>query len=246
MEFFDLVNISEQFMELVNPISPEKVMKVGEVSGLNQDSRVIEFGSGYGEVLALWAEAFGISGIGIEIRDYACQRATKKMQERGFANRIKIVCANAAGHEFEKHAFDVAACVGATFIWDGFRSTIRAMREAVRPAGKLVIGEQYWQTDRVPSKYAKEEKAMLTELELLQIIRDEGYDLEYVARATHDEWDRYVTQDWHGLLRWIEENTNHPEREEVIRHFHMMQDKYVKYDREHMGWAMYVLKPIAY
>ncbi len=82
MEFFDLVNISERYMELVNPTTPEKVVKIGKVLGLNKSSRVIDFGSGYGEVLALWAEEFGISGIGIEIRDYACQRARKKMKDR--------------------------------------------------------------------------------------------------------------------------------------------------------------------
>ena len=53
MEFFDLVNISERYMELVNPSTTEKVAKVGQVLGLKEGSSVIEFGSGYGEILAI-------------------------------------------------------------------------------------------------------------------------------------------------------------------------------------------------
>ncbi len=31
MEFLDLKDISERYMELINPFSPEKVLRVGEV-----------------------------------------------------------------------------------------------------------------------------------------------------------------------------------------------------------------------
>lgn len=246
MHFFDLKNISEKYIELVNPISPKKVIKVGELLGLNPNSRVIEFGCGYGEILALWAEAFGISGVGIELRDFACERARKKMIAKGLADRIEIICEDGAKYKFEEGAFDVAACIGATFIWDDFQSCIKAIKPAVHSKGKLAIGETYWLKERVPPEYAKGEKTTYAESELLRMIREEEYDLEYIARATHNEWDNYVTMDWYGYLRWIEQNPNHPEREEVIRHFHMDQDKYLKYDREYMGWAIYVLTPIVY
>ena len=148
MEFLNLKNISERYMELVNPTSPQKVLTIGQMAGLKEGSRVIDFGCGYGQVLALWAQQFGISGIGIDIREHACARARQKMAERGLADRIEIVCENAAEYRFEKHAFDVAACIGATFIWDGYRLTIRKMKEAIRPDGKLVIGEAYGSKER--------------------------------------------------------------------------------------------------
>jgi len=53
MEFLDLKNISERYLELVNPTSPKKILAVGKVLGLKEDSRVIDFGCGFGEVLAL-------------------------------------------------------------------------------------------------------------------------------------------------------------------------------------------------
>ncbi len=38
MNFFDLVNISERYMELVNPCTPEKVLTIGRVLGLEESS----------------------------------------------------------------------------------------------------------------------------------------------------------------------------------------------------------------
>ena len=130
MQSLELRDISERYMELVNPSSPEKVLKIGQVLGLETDSRVIDFGCGYGEALALWAAHFGIIGVGIDTRERACDRARRKLAEQGFADRIEIVHGNAAEYRFEKQAFDVAVCMGATFIWGGYAPTIRAMKGA--------------------------------------------------------------------------------------------------------------------
>ena len=246
MEFFDLVNISERYMELVNPSTPEKVLTIGKFLALKEGSRVIDFGCGFGEVLALWAETFGISGIGIDIREHACDRARKKMVERGLDGRIEIVCANAAEYTFEEGSYDAAVCIGASFIWGGFGPTIQAMKKAINGRGKLAIGEPYWLKQPVPPGYAPGGQNIYTEYELLQIAHEQGFDVEYLVRASHDDWDRYESDNWYGLIRWIEENPDHPERQQVIDHLHQQQDEYLKYSREYLGWAMYVLNPIRY
>ena len=245
MNFFDLKNIAERYMELLNPTSPEKIIKVGQVVGLKPGSKVIDFGCGFGEVLELWAKEFGISGVGIDIRPYAWERAWNKMVGHGLSERIEIICGDAAEYEFPHQTYDVAACIGATFIWNGFGEAIRAMKDAILPSGKLVIGEAYWLTDNVPEDYRTQEKDIKKEYELLQAARQEGFDFEYVVRASHDDWDRYESDNWYGLLRWIEENPDHPERQEVIDHLHQSQDEYIRYAREYFGWAIYILNPVS-
>jgi len=243
MNFFDLVNISERFMEIVNPSTPEKTINLGRFLRLREGSRVIDFGCGYAEALVLWAEHFGIRGIGIDVREHACERARRKVSDRGLDHRIEIVCAKGAEYSFEEKAFDAATCIGASFIWDGFRPTIRAMSRAATPQGRLGIGEPYWLTDNVPARYAAEEASVHTESELLRTAREEGFEFEYVIRASHDDWDRYEADNWHGLISWLEENPGHPERDEVTRHLHKIQEEYVTYGRRYLGWAMYVLAP---
>ena len=243
MDFFDLVTISERTMELVNPSTPEKILKLGRFLRLQEGSRVIDFGCGYAEALVLWAEAYGISGVGIDIRQSACDRARQKVEARGLAERIEIICAKGAEYAFETAAFDAATCIGASFIWGGFQPTVRAMKRAIRKGGRLAVGEPYWRHAGVPREVRDREPEIPFEPDILRAMRAEGFDLETVLRASLDDWDRYQSGDWHGLILWLEENPDHPDRDQVINHLRQQQDEYLAYGREHIGWAMMVLAP---
>lgn len=246
MEFLDLKDIAERDIELVNPISPEKILIIGRFAGMAAGKTLIDFGCGYAEPLVLWAENFGISGMGIDIRQAAVRRARVKIAERGLADRLQIVHGSGAEYTFEPHSFDFAACVGASFIWGGFRLALQVLRRAVRPAGKVIIGEPYWLRETVPPELAQAQSEIHSEPWLLRVTREEGFDIQYVVRASHDDWDRYEAGNWDGLLRWIEENPTHPERWQVIDHLHESQDEYFTYGREYFGWALYLLNPIRY
>lgn len=246
MEFLDLKNISEQHMDLLNPTTPEKIIKAGQVAGLKPGDRVIDFGCGFAEPLVLWAERFGISGVGIDIRPYAYERAKKKIALRGLSDRLSIYCGDAAKFEFTPHSFDLATCIGATFIWSNFGEAVRTMKQAAKPGGKLIIGEAHWLVDDVPEEFRSAQTEITTEVELLRMARQEGYDFEYVLHSSHDEWDCYEADNWVGLLHWIEANPDHPERQQVIDHLHETQDEYTRYGYKYFGWAIYVLTPAKY
>jgi ubiquinone/menaquinone biosynthesis C-methylase UbiE len=140
MEFLDLMTISERYMELVNPSTPEKIINFGKYLRLHKSSRVIDFGCGYAESLVLWAKHYGIVGIGVDAREHACERAKRKVSEKGLSDRIKIICAKGEDYEFEEQAFDAATCIGASFIWGGYGPTICAMSRAICAGVRLGIG----------------------------------------------------------------------------------------------------------
>ena len=119
-------------------------------------------------------------------------------------------------------------------------------RDRVIRKGKLVIGEPYLITEPVPEEYRKKIEPIHTEIELLKIAREEGFDIEYMVRANNDDWDRYEASNWYSLSRWIEENQNHQELQQVVDWYHEIQDDYLKYGREYCGWAVYILNPIKY
>ncbi len=243
MDFFELMSISHRYMEILNPSTPEKIIKLGKILRLKEGSRVIDFGCGCAEPLVLWAEEFGISGIGIDISEDFCDRARKKLAEKGLAKRIEIVCCPGTDYRFQEGSFDAATCIGATFVFGGYRQTIQAMKNAIKSTGRLGIGETYWRSHSVPPEYAQSQTSTHLEEELLQIAREEGFEVEYVVRASHDDWDRYSADNWHGLIRWLEANPGHLERKQVIDHLHQTQGDYFRYEREYMGWAMYLLTP---
>jgi len=245
MQELDFYSIAERYLELINPTSPEKVIEAGKYLGLAQNSRVIDFGCGYGEPLVLWARHFGIVGVGIDVREQAVARARRKMTDNGLDGRIEIVCARGAEYQFDKEAFDIAICMGASFIWDGFRPTLQALRTAIKPSGKILIGEPYWITDAVPPQYAFRVK-IHTELELLDICHCEGFDIAYIIRSNDDDWAHYEAGNWQGLIAWLEENPSHAEKQEVIDWFRKVQDDYFRFGRQYLGFALYILNPIRY
>ena len=248
MEFFELMDISHKYLEILNPSSQEKILAVGDVLNLNTGSRVIDFGCGKGELLALWAEKFGISGTGVDISEQFCKTAITKIKERSLDKRIEIVCANGSDYPTGDRGYDAGLCIGATFIWGGLIETIQALKKYIKPEGKLAIGEVYWLKRDIPQEYlnGSAPPGTLYEQEILQVINQEGYDIEYMVRASLDDWDRYNAGNWRGMVRWIYDNPEHPDRQDVIDRLRKNQDDYLRYEREYLGWAIYVLSPMMY
>jgi len=242
MDFFDLKNIAERFMEILNPISEEKIIRIGELLGLKKDDHVIDFGCGYAEPLAIWSSEFEINGVGIDIRPHACDRAKKKLVNLGFRDRIEIICMDASKYEYKHGEFDAATCIGATFIWGGFGKTIRGMKPALKPGSKMAIGEVFWLTDNVPPECYKYFEFARKENELLQEAWDEGFEIEHILRATDQDFDAYESGNWFGLLKWLEENPDHQERDDVLAHLHDSQDEYFRFGHKYLGWAVFILR----
>lgn len=246
MNFLDFKDIAESEMELVNPISAEKVVQIGRLAGLASGKGVIDFGCGYAEALVLWAENFHIRGVGIDIRPRAIKRAREKIAAHHLQSRIEIVEGNGAEYQFSPHSYHLASCIGASFIWGDYRQALQALKKAILPQGRIVIGEPYWQTEDVPAEFALTQPEIHREAQLLEITRLCGLDVAYVLRASPDDWDRYEAGNWLGLLRWIEANPEHPERQQVIDHLHESQEEYFRYGRQFFGWAMFLLQPSGY
>src|SRR4030042_4032895 len=219
MEFLDIMSISHRYMEILNPSTPEKIIKLGKLLKLKKGNRVIDFGCGCAGPLTLWAEEFGITGIGIDISEDFCDRAKKKLAMRGLSDQIEIVCSPADDYVFEEGAFDDATCIGATFIWGGYKQTIQAMKRAIHQNGRLVIGETHWLSNQVDPEYAQKQTTTHPEPVLTQFTRDEGFELESIIRASNDDWDRYISDGWYGLIRWLEENPTNSDREQVFKYF---------------------------
>ncbi|MDD2755016.1 MAG: class I SAM-dependent methyltransferase [Methanothrix sp.] len=244
MEFLDIMGISHRYMEILDPSTPEKIIKLGKLLKLKKGKRVIDFGCGCAEPLSLWAEEFGINGIGIDISEDFCDRARRKLAFKGLSDRIEIVCCNGADYVFEEGVFDAATCIGSTFIFGGCQQALQVLKRAVHQNGRLAIGETHWLSNQVHPEYAQKQTTTHTETQLTQFIRDEGFELEYIIRASYDDWDRYVSDNWYGLIRWLEENPNHTDYEQVFKHLRTDQDDYLQYLRQSLGWAMYCLAPM--
>jgi SAM-dependent methyltransferase len=200
--------------------TPLKLVALGKVMGLNQGTRVIDYGCGKAQALLLWGRYFGISGLGIEISRRFCEEAEERLRETGLSGGIEIVCTDAATYPVPHVAYDVACCIGASFIWGGFRPTLRALKQVVGNTGQIVVGEPYYIQTDVPDELIEFEGDYRTEVELLRIMHEEGLDLKQIYRASNDD------RDWYTAF-WSQKG----------------QEMYLKYMREYQGFALYLMQP---
>ena len=218
LELVELLELDN--LNIITYASPLKLVATGKILGFCRETKLIDFGCGRGDALNLWGEYFGITGIGIELNNSFCDIARQKLAKSGLSDKIRIVCADASTYNFEPHAHDVATCVNASFIWGGFRGTLRKLKSAINDAGSMVIGEPYYFCKDVPAELRESEGDFHTEGEILDIIHDEECEQLFVKRANHDECDNYRAY-FRGKL----------------------QETSARYMSNYMGSALFAMKP---
>ena len=143
MDIPRIFNITESAHRIHNPITPEKLATLGSALRLEAGARVLDLGSGSGEMLCTWARDHGVSGTGIDMSRLFTSQAKLRAEELGVADRIEFIHADAAGYVADAKV-GVAACVGATWIGGGVAGTIALLARSLRSGGIILIGEPYW------------------------------------------------------------------------------------------------------
>jgi ubiquinone/menaquinone biosynthesis C-methylase UbiE len=105
-----------------NPITAEELATLGAALRMEPGTRVLDLGSGSGEMLCTWARDHGVVGTGIDLSALFTEQAKRRAVELGVADRVEFIHGDAAGHVSDEKV-DVAACLGATWIDDGLRSS---------------------------------------------------------------------------------------------------------------------------
>mgnify|MGYP006380753999 FL=1 len=61
------VSMLEDNAHLISMVPVEELLRFGYELGLNENMKVLDLCCGYGTVLKVWSEAFGIEGVGIDL-----------------------------------------------------------------------------------------------------------------------------------------------------------------------------------
>ena len=125
----------------LDPLTDVQLMELGEVTRIVPGTRVLDLACGKGEMLCRWAQALGCSGVGVDLSAVFAAAARARAVELGVSHQIVIEDGDAGVYAPEPGSFDVACCVGATWIGCGVVGTIEVLRRAVTSSGVVLIGE---------------------------------------------------------------------------------------------------------
>ena len=245
MDIPRIFNITESAHRIHNPFTPDKFATLGAALRLRPGDRVLDLGSGSGEMLCTWARDHGITGTGVDMSALFTEQARSRAAELGVADRVRFVHDDAAGYVAEEKV-DVAACIGATWIAGGFAGTAELLARSLSSGGIILIGEPYWRqlppTDEVAQGCLAHSTADFLMLpELLASFSALGYDVVEMVLANQDGWDRYEAAKWLTMRRWLEANPGDELAAEVRAQLTSEPVRYATYTREYLGWGVFAL-----
>ena len=245
MDIPRIFNITESAHRIHNPFTPEKLASLGAALRLEAGTRVLDLGSGSGEMLCTWARDYGVIGTGIDMSQLYTEQARLRAKELGVADRVEFIHADATGYVSDDKV-DVAACLGATWIGGGVAGTIELLARSLRTGGLILIGEPYWRQlppteDVARGCLAGSTSDFLTLPELLASFGHLEYDVVEMVLADQDGWDRYEAAKWLTMRRWLEANPDDELAKDVRARLTSEPERYAAYTREYLGWGVFAL-----
>lgn len=231
----DYIKTLEDNAYLISMVPVEEMLRFGYEAGLNQNSRVLDLCCGYGTVLKVWSEAFGIAGVGVD-RDAEFISVGKARLEKAFVERVKLVCEDVTTYQ-DAEKYDVVICsetIGT--ICD----TLHLGEKFLKKGGIIAYQKLYSKVANPPKELIEFDGEVLPLSKLNQIFNENGYYLISMASDTDSAWERY-TINWSGRkdINRLRENPSDKGLKEWIDKWYSM---YFDYRRQYEGQALFGLQ----
>ncbi|MEX1018259.1 MAG: class I SAM-dependent methyltransferase [Litorilinea sp.] len=244
--------IAEANHRILNPFSHAKLMQLGEICRLQPGMTQLDLACGKGEMLCLWANAWGIRGTGVDISPVFLAAARRRAAELEVTDRVTLVEADAGPYlaqsdhpRADAETFDIVSCIGATWIGNGLTGSLNLMRPALKPGGLLLVGEPYW-VDPPPAGapeivgFGKYDYASL--LGTFERFEAAGCELVEMVLSDLDSWDRYEAAQWWTVEEWLRDNPHSTDATTIRGLRDESRRNYLTLLRRYFGWGVFVLR----
>ena len=245
MDIWKFFWLTRRYIEIDNPTSTSKIDQVVDALHLAPGATVLDIASGKAEMLCRIATRYGARCTGVDISEYITKEARTKVAERGLSELVSINQINGTNFEAEDDSFDVAMCIGATWVFHGLAGTLTQLARWVKPGGTVVVGEVFWAAEP-PSAYLEAQGMSKDEYVSHEgnvgIGEAQGLTLVHSVVSNQDDWDRYGGLSWLAAYDFMVENPDDPDLTEIEARTVKDKENYLKSGRDCLGWAIYVFR----
>lgn len=242
-KYFDITH--KQHL-ICNPLSSEKLDTLIGLFDLAPGSQVLDVAMGKGELITRLVERYGVEGVAVDLSPYCVADTEAKLQGRVPGATVKVLEMDGADYRPEAPAsFDLAACLGASWIFGGHKGTLASLEGIVRSGGLILVGEPYWRQEP-PAPYLAvegwERDTFGSHYENVQVGEELGLSLEYAITSTLDEWDRYEGLQWHAAATYARAHPDDPDLSTLQERIRRSRERYLRWGRATVGWAAYLFR----
>ncbi|MEX0168234.1 SAM-dependent methyltransferase [Streptomyces sp. LMG1-1-1.1] len=237
------------------PLSEERATRMIERLAAAGPADVLDIGCGWGELLLRVLDAApGAKGTGLDIIAEDLDRGRALAEERGLADRVAFVEESALGTE--RGPVDAILCLGSSQalcdpeLPHDPAAALRELRRLVRPGGRVVLGEGFW--ERTPTEAdlagmwpeaSADEHFTLGALVDLAI--EAGFRPAWIETATAGEWEEFESGYRYDTEVWLAAHPDHPLAAETRERVDRQRSTWVNGYRGVLGMAYLTLVAVA-
>ena len=246
MDKWKYFDITHRDHTVLNPLSLEKLDEFIALLDLNAGSSVLDVACGKAEMLVRIVEKYGAKGVGLDLSPPFIEACEANKRERVPDSDLRFIEIDGVDYKpNDAELFDVASCIGATWIWGGYRGTLRALKSMVKPGGLVAVGEPYFMQPPHPDYLAIEGfDADAFNTHRGNVVTGEGEGLTYLYSivSNADDWDRYEGLQYRAAVKYARSNPEDPDLPEITARVSKSRDAYLRWGRDTLGWAVYLFQ----
>jgi SAM-dependent methyltransferase len=218
---------------ICNPLSSDDLDRVIDVLDPRDGDRVLDVACGHGELLHRMTLHAALEATGVDLSPWVLLRASAKAP--------KVTWWLGGGADLpETRAWNLAMCLGASWIWDGFLGTAEALAARTMTGGRIAIGDLRLRTpqDRAALGDAPE-AASLTEEEQIEALHSLG--LRPIDQIVPGEsgWRRYHELVVESARTYAQTHPGDPTADHRAMAESWMRNDYERL-RTHLTWTVWV------
>jgi SAM-dependent methyltransferase len=200
---------------------------------------LLDLGCGWGELLLRGLTRSQKSrGVGVDNSDWALDRARAAAADRGLVERVRFVAHDAA---VWRESAERVLCIGASHAWGGGAEALRGLTDVVRPGGRLLFGDGYWQQPPTVAAVEMFGEGISTLSALAESAIEAGWRVLHLSTADQREWDDFESTWRAGREQWLLANPSDFRSSQVKAEMESRLRDYLTVYRGVLGFAYLVL-----